>query len=273
MNKIEVGKKYRVTRSARENGNVIEIVGIKNGDAHYKTLAGVNESQDFFGLNSDFCKGLIPYDEDENAKFKVGDRVRAVKEYGGNKSIVGKVGTIKHITGDTPYKRYAVEFDETIRIGHTCNKKGKSGHCWWCDGNVIELEHENNKIIITADGKTTTAKMYDGKKLVKSAKADCHPDDEFDFEKGTGIAISRLLDWDFVPDEDTLDEEHFYNGKVVCVKNENLESYFTVGKIYDVVDGLLKADVKDRQLDNIRSIDYLNSVFSGNRLKFLEIVE
>ena len=273
MNKIEVGKKYRVTRSARENGNVIEIYKMTKDSAYYDTLVGVNKSQHFFGLNSDFCKGLIPYDEDENAKFKVGDRVRAVKEYGENKSIVGKVGTIKHITGDTPYKRYAVEFDETIRNGHACNKKGKSGHCWWCDGNVIELEHENNKIIITADGKTTTAKMYSGKTLVKSAKADCHPDDEFDFNIGATIALERLTGYVLGQLESTLEEEHFYNGKVVCVKNENLESYFTVGKIYDVVDGLLKADVKDRQLDNIRSIDYLNSVFSGNRLKFLEIVE
>lgn len=133
-----------------------------------------------------------------------------------------------------------------------------------------ELTLVCEKIVITTDGKITTAKMYDGKKLVNSAKAICSPDDEFDFNIGATIALERLTG----QLESNLEvEEHFYNGKVVCVKNKDLESYFTVGKIYDIVDGLLKADKKDRQLDNICSIDYLNSIFSGNRLEFLEIVE
>lgn len=110
---IEVGKKYRVTCSGLENGNVIEITKIYGGDAYYKTLVGVNSSQTFFGLNSDFCKGLIPYID--------------------------------------------------------------------------------NKIVITTDGKTTTAKLYDGKKFIKSAEAKCSPDDEFDFGIGSALALERLV--------------------------------------------------------------------------------
>lgn len=124
---IEVGKKYCVTCSGLENGNVIEITKIDGGDAYYKTLVGVNPSQTFFGLNSDFCKGLIPYID--------------------------------------------------------------------------------NKIVITADGKTTTAKLYDGKKFVESAKAVCSPDDEFDFNIGATIALERLTGHVHGQLESTLEEK------------------------------------------------------------------
>lgn len=207
-------------------------------------------------------------------KFEVGDRVKVIDSYK-YRDIIGKTGTIKLVdklfgtSVDKLFDKYiyGIEFDEYIN-GHDLFGRGRSGHCKWCAGDFLEQAY-NYKTIITTDGKTTTAKMYDGKKLVNSAKAVCSPEDEFDFNIGASIALERLTG----QIETIPEEEHFYNGKVVCVKNKDLESYFTVGKIYDIVDGLLKADVKDRQLDNICSIDYLNSIFSGNRLEFLEIVE
>jgi hypothetical protein len=267
MNKIEVGKKYRVTHKGIANGDVIKITKIVGFGAYYETAAVVDASyRGMFKLTSDFAKSLIPYDEDENTKFKVGDRVKAIRSVDGSTYIKGKIGTVKHFKKAAIETWYGVEFDEYIH-GHDLHGKCEYGRGWECNESSLVPVCNNNKIVITTDGKTTTAKMYDGKKLVKSAKADCHPDDEFDFNIGATIALERLTG----QLESNLEvEEHFYNGKVVCVKNENLESYFTVGKIYDVVDGLLKTDVKDRQLDNIRSIDYLNSI---NRLKFLEIVE
>lgn len=53
---------------------------------------------------------------------------------------------------------------------------------------------KDQKIIITTDGKTTTARMFDGKELIKSAEAKCHPDDEFDFETGAKVAFDRLVE-------------------------------------------------------------------------------
>ena len=50
------------------------------------------------------------------------------------------------------------------------------------------------KIVITADGKTTTAKRYEGNKVVKTAEAKCHPDDKFDFAIGAKLACDRLLE-------------------------------------------------------------------------------
>lgn len=53
---------------------------------------------------------------------------------------------------------------------------------------------KDQKIIITTDGKTTTARMFEGKKLIKSAEAKCNPKDKFDFETGAKIAFDRLVD-------------------------------------------------------------------------------
>lgn len=52
---------------------------------------------------------------------------------------------------------------------------------------------DNRKIVVTADGTTTTARLYDGKTLLKSAEAKCSLKDTFDFEAGAGLAVDRLL--------------------------------------------------------------------------------
>ncbi len=186
-------------------------------------------------------------------KFKVGDRVRAVKPCAGNTRIINKIGTIRIFAGNGDL---GVEFDENI-CGHDLHVWGrcKDGHGWYCpddilepvcdnreievgkkyivtdgaceNGNVIEITkiigseayyrtlvgtnaysnifqigsdfHKgltpcvDNKIVITTDGKTTTAKLYDGKKFIKSAKAKCSPDDEFDFGIGSALALERLM--------------------------------------------------------------------------------
>ena len=63
---------------------------------------------------------------------------------------------------------------------------------------VIEyIPYETNhkckeKIVITTDGKTTTAKLFKGKKLIKTAEAKCNPANTFDFGIGARIALDRL---------------------------------------------------------------------------------
>lgn len=49
------------------------------------------------------------------------------------------------------------------------------------------------KIIITTDGRVTTARMFEGKRVVREAKATCSPKDRFDFEDGADLAFDRLL--------------------------------------------------------------------------------
>ena len=121
------------------------------------------------------------------AKFKISDRVIAVKEYDGNKNIVGKIGTVIALH-DYGADNIGVEFDDEIGFaGHTCGGKGKDGHCWWCSDDTLR---RNEKIVITTDGKTTTAKMYAGKSIIKTVTAKCSPDDEFDFITGAKIAFN-----------------------------------------------------------------------------------
>ena len=124
------------------------------------------------------------------AKFKIGDRVRAVKEYERNPNIVGKIGTVITMCDCD----IGVEFDDEIGFcGHTCGGKGKDGHCWWCPDYIIEPVDYNEKIVITTDGKTTTAKYYGGKFIIETATAKYSPDDKFDFITGAKIAFERLI--------------------------------------------------------------------------------
>lgn len=126
-------------------------------------------------------------------RFKIGDRVKAVEQWDGNYSIVGKIGTVVVISGI--YRaNLGVEFDDTIGYGgHSCNGKGKDGHCWWCPDRILEHAPVNDKIVITTDGKRTIANLYDGKTITKTTTAKCSPDDKFDFETGAKIAFDRLI--------------------------------------------------------------------------------
>lgn len=75
------------------------------------------------------------------------------------------------------------------------------------------------KIVITTDGKITTAKLYDGKECVKVSEARCCPSDKFYLQTGAKIALERLFEEpDFWAD--------FAAGKI-CVKldEENMGTF------------------------------------------------
>lgn len=75
------------------------------------------------------------------------------------------------------------------------NKNESNGlSCYLFDERRLEAVKDKQKIVITTDGKTTTARMFEGKKLIKSADAKCHPDDDFDFETGAKVAFDRLVE-------------------------------------------------------------------------------
>ena len=155
------------------------------------------------------------------SKFKVGDRVKAVKAYDGNYGIVNKTGVVIDSDG---LGEIAVRFDKIINKGHSCGCKCESGHGWWCGLDVI-VPVVDEKIVITTDGVTTTAKMYHGKTVVETATAKCNPDDEFDFDKGAKIAVDRLLGADVSKDND----DGFKVGDIVNIVNIGL-SYTTYTK-------------------------------------------
>lgn len=99
-------------------------------------------------------------------------------------------------------------------------------------------------IVITSDGVTTKATRRIGNANQAVAIAKCNPGDTFDFDEGARIAFERLCGRDPFPEKPerpTIPEA--YNGRMICV--EAPYSWWTVGKIYEVVDGRITADDGD----------------------------
>lgn len=151
-------------------------------------------------------------------KFKIGDKVRIldgskIANYTGGWSyfymgaLVGNVCTVKDISFDY-YGRLAYHLKENMFI--------------WDERGLELVERKSDiekKIVVTTDGtKTVTARLYEGKKVIKTAEAKCSPEDEFDFGYEAALAVKRLTECKF-------DEE---------VANTNESSF------KDVVDSLTK---------------------------------
>ena len=159
------------------------------------------------------------------AKFKVGDKVEILD---GSK--------IKNYTGNftLPMKKYIGKTMEIAEInthyeGRTAYCMTETGYMW--DERGLKLVTDNNKkIVITTDGKTTTAKLYDGKNVIKTADAKCCLTDKFDFNTGALIAFGRLTDSE-LKFEEGLDWEAFKSGKIaVKVTKDNFKDFVTEAK-------------------------------------------
>ena len=134
-------------------------------------------------------------------KYKVGDKVRIVSEWGKGcyqdpkgkmDKWLGKVMTVNYV-GEILYRM--VEDSE---------------YWGWTENCIAGLACEK-KIVITTDGAETLARLYEGSKVVNTATAKCAPNDNFNFEMEAKIAFERLFD----------SEKHF-NG-VETMKNKFTE--------------------------------------------------
>ena len=118
---------------------------------------------------------------------------------------------------------------------------------------LLEAVKNESKVVITTDGTTTRAAMYDGHKLIKEAFSTCSKEDAFKFETGAKIAFERLTAKPavkskpkkelkplntkiFVLDgDDILKSSHIYevkNGKIRAF----IGSYPTKGTLYNMTD-------------------------------------
>lgn len=199
-------------------------------------------------------------------EFKVGDRVRAIREVDGV-YLANRCGTvvITCIAGDCA--EIGVEFDEPFWSGNDCFGKGKMGHCRYGLESEFELISRKQKIVITTDGRETLARLYEGNKVIKSATAKCNPKDTFDFKVGADLAFDRLMG-----EAGKVAEPKYFKGKAVCIKSNTHR--IVVGKIYDFSENNGRGNNGGNPILSYarRSIKEINEALFGD-VEFLEIKE
>ena len=165
---------------------------------------------------------------------KPGDKVRIANKRGAwwnqegqMDKYMGKVMTFDRIDGALVYLKEAKG-----------DKPFGSGEWSFREEDFVEVltafdhaEPEESDVTVKLHfcGRETTAMLVKGADIVKTAVARFHPADEYDRGEGAKIAVNRL----FVP-------EQYYNGKVVCIASGY--SWWKVGKVYNVVDGVIAND-------------------------------
>lgn len=214
------------------------------------------------------------------SKFKIGDKVRIldgskINEYTGgwNKIDMSKhIGEVHEIIdihktwGDSPCAAYTLDFEGSCKF-----------YKW--DERGLELANDQ-KIVITTDGKTTTAVLYEGKQRIREAKAVCAPSDEFNFKYSAALALSRLNDdktnFGKHADKTYVDEfakDEYFTGKARCIRVDPRQTtWLTKGKIYEFVNGHSVDDIGEQLplVTQIHSIKELNKILYSD---FEEVVE
>lgn len=159
------------------------------------------------------------------SKFNVGDRVRTKGD-----GFLGTVIDVHMSPGNV-----VAEMDGPnvgVEVSQFPGRK-----VYWLDEDSYEKVAGNAKIVITTDGITTIARLYDGKKVMKSAEAKCAPSDAFDFTIGANLAYDRLMDRLPATPPKPAEKPAQEPIKLYCVKDFMEGNFLTRGKVYEFVPG------------------------------------
>ena len=225
MSKYKVGDKVRIVSEWNEKtmedafgsmdkwlGKVMTIRKIDNmlGKFVYKMEEDKNEGDSGWAWNEACIAGLAN-------KFNVGERYKVdydgIPEAGNIIEItgIGKGYRIYYKTIKGNHDRYYDKFDERSNFANSLIP-------------VTEQSDSTKKIVITTDGKTTTAKMYDGKSCIKVSESRCCPSDAFDFQTGAEIAFNRLF---FEPKNEFNWNAFKSQNLAVIVTRETIKSFLS----------------------------------------------
>lgn len=195
-------------------------------------------------------------------KYKVGDRVRIKTELAGITSSgiylspkmckwAGRVMTIESVTAHT----YRMLED----IGEL-----RPGVGWVWGDDWIEGLADNFKIVITTEGSTVLARLYEGKKVLEEAKATCSKDDKFVFGTGAQLAFDRLMG-------NEPKKEEWFTGKMVRTVSV-FGTLFPSGKVYYYKDGYETDKTGARRLDPRRfhSAEDVSNAYLGQLVPLIE---
>lgn len=182
------------------------------------------------------------------AGFKVGDKVGyLVPASGGLESLRGLRGTVKYVydTGaevefktNRGVKTYALANEDMIKANPTAPATPRE---------IANVKDNVWAIVIEPlpyDREITRANLYiNGRKALTFNVSRWHDEDEYDVGTAAYEVIKKMFDIKDKTmekaDDTVVEEPEWINGKVVCVKDS---SWFTKGKIYNVVDGTIRDD-------------------------------
>lgn len=195
-------------------------------------------------------------------KYKVGDRVRIKTELADRTSSgtclnsrmrkwEGKVMTIESVG----YSTYRMLED----VGEL-----RPGAGWFWGDDWIEGLADNFKIVITTEGNTVLARLYDGKKVLDETKATCSKDDKFVFATGAQLAFDRLLG-------NEPKKEEWFTGKMVRVSTPT-GALLPTGKVYYFKDGYETDKLGSRRRDPRRyhSAEDVSDAYLGQLVPLIE---
>lgn len=182
----------------------------------------------------------------EESKVKVGDRVKIIHEYTPEyeahfghclwRDLRGATGTVYQLRGLEEVYPYRIQLDG-------------SGEIVWCN-EVEPIKQKFPVIVISTDGVVTKATKRLGKETLGTAYSKCAPGDIFDSDFGALLALSRLCDIPvtFEEEEPPKPKEQRWPMKLICIST--CDPWWTVGKIYDVIEDNGAHFIKDDDANN-----------------------
>lgn len=215
-----------------------------------------------------------------DAGFKVGDKVRYIRTGAGcNPELLNKRGVVKIAYNDRCEVKFTKErgITKTWCILNEHLTKVETGIC--NPPLLTSREKANDKdntwaIVIEPapyDRELTWANLYvNGRNEKKVSVSRWHDEDEYDVGTAAYEVVKKMFDIKDKRlekvDDTAIAEPKWFNGKVICIKNE---SDFTVGKIYEVVDGGLHDDTGFHWC-KYKNVDELNKDMGS---QFIEVIE
>lgn len=186
------------------------------------------------------------------AGFKVGDKVRyLVPAAGGLESLRGLTGTIRYVDDIGAEVVFKTNKGEKIYTLANCDMI-KVNNAPVTTPPTTPREKANDKDNVWAisimpapfDRERTVADLIVNGRIVDTITVSrWHDEDKYDIGVAAYEAIKQMFD---IKDkgiekvDDTVDKEpEWFNGKVVCIKGS---MWFAKGKIYNVVDGIIRDD-------------------------------
>lgn len=208
------------------------------------------------------------------AGFKVGDKVGyLMPTVGGLKSLKGLRGTIKYVNDigaevafktDRGVQVYMLDNEDMVKVNNVPvtttprEMANDKNNVWAISIHPARFDREHTVADLIVNGRivdTITVSRW-------------HEEDEYDIGVAAYEAIKQMFDIKDKKIEKVSDNKttpKWFNGKVVCVKGN---MYFSTGKIYDVVEGVLIDNV-GVQFCYFTDVDDMNNRMSA---KFIEVI-